>query len=222
MLPKFQSLGRDSGCSSLRSVALRRESHRFQSLGRDSGCSSSAAEEKQEQAKDVSIPRSGFWVFKQIRPSRSMRQTMCFNPSVGILGVQASINWWTTSGTRSVSIPRSGFWVFKRASTVSSPLSQSWFQSLGRDSGCSSSAEYSTHPATSLVSIPRSGFWVFKLGSHRRPRRRRHCFNPSVGILGVQATRQAAARTGLSVFQSLGRDSGCSSSSIVEPCIKSV
>ena len=38
--------------------------HRFQSLGRDSGCSSGNEPREERQGQDVSIPRSGFWVFK--------------------------------------------------------------------------------------------------------------------------------------------------------------
>ena len=111
---------------------------------------------------NVSIPRSGFWVFK---PPVLLRKTAIsnrFNPSVGILGVQARFalcpgsrmllfqSLGRDSGCssheaeqeaieeREVSIPRSGFWVFKpkRAAGRSWPLP--WFQSLGRDSGCSS------------------------------------------------------------------------------------
>ena len=37
----------------------------FQSLGRDSGCSSYAFCADLDGAIDVSIPRSGFWVFKR-------------------------------------------------------------------------------------------------------------------------------------------------------------
>ena len=38
---------------------------------------------------DVSIPQSGFWVFKHVDSRGSEDFYDCFNPSVGILGVQA-------------------------------------------------------------------------------------------------------------------------------------
>ena len=40
MNDEFQSLGRDSGCSSVLLIAASMLSSLFQSLGRDSGCSS--------------------------------------------------------------------------------------------------------------------------------------------------------------------------------------
>ena len=86
-----------------------------------------------------------------------------FNPSVGILGVQAD-------------------------GAIDDLVTLVEFQSLGRDSGCSSFAPVRPAPAQvdcfnpsvgilgvqacsrnesflviSIVSIPRSGFWVFKL-----------------------------------------------------------
>ena len=87
---RFQSLGRDSGCSSkppARSVSAEAW---FQSLGRDSGCSSANADTIHRPRRKVSIPRSGFWVFKL-----------------------SWARWRADCG--GVSIPRSGFWVFKPA-----------------------------------------------------------------------------------------------------------
>ena len=105
----------------------------FQSLGRDSGCSSQAAAQATLAYYCVSIPRSGFWVFKPARATRA----------------QAS---------RQVSIPRSGFWVFKLALKALVEGADPEFQSLGRDSGCSS-RRYSYELVTDItVSIPRSGF----------------------------------------------------------------
>ena len=40
------------------------EKAKFQSLGRDSGCSSTEDMVEKFEAWAVSIPRSGFWVFK--------------------------------------------------------------------------------------------------------------------------------------------------------------
>ena len=85
------------------------------------------------------------------------------------------------------------------------------FQSLGRDSGCSSLCAVLECYCFHVVSIPRSGFWVFKPEGQDAARTHRPSFNPSVGILGVQAARQSKAWLGQAKFQSLGRDSGCSS-----------
>ena len=86
----------------------------------------------------------------------------CFNPSVGILGVQAPV-------------------------------------------------KITSRMATVFVSIPQSGFWVFKRRMPLGLRRSRIRFNPSVGILGVQAELDKPM-PGLTIkFQSLSRDSGCSS-----------
>ena len=231
----FQSLGRDSGCSSVARRAAGCSVREFQSLGRDSGCSSLALTSMGLGSSLVSIPRSGFWVFKLPGSSWYPASYTSFNPSVGILGVQA----WTCQDCR---------WQAEE------------FQSLGRDSGCSSPQIRQGMGDPTRVSIPRSGFWVFKPGrgpnglhghpsfnpsvgilgvqARAAPDRpgRTTGFNPSVGILGVQASNenhQRTDRTGFnpsvgilgvqarptpsnaatsSPFQSLGRDSGCSSS----------
>ena len=134
----------------------------FQSLGRDSGCSSEWQGASDEYVHSVSIPRSGFWVFK-------------LEPGTG------------PTGEATVSIPRSGFWVFKPCCRTSTRGNDLKFQSLGRDSGCSSTSRR----------------WI-RL-------RKRQSFNPSVGILGVQARRTWWRNSRPGPFQSLGRDSGCSS-----------
>ena len=67
------------------------EMEKFQSLGRDSGCSSDDETAFVRLVIAVSIPRSGFWVFKH-----------------------PCTRHWPSGGGR-VSIPRSGFWVFKLA-----------------------------------------------------------------------------------------------------------
>ena len=109
----------------------------FQSLGRDSGCSSGGLVLSSLAAHHVSIPRSGFWVFKRDRLDLHHLILAGFNPSVGILGVQASL----------VKIR---------------PAVGLVFQSLGRDSGCSSYPAAAGLGLGGEVSIPRSGFWVFK------------------------------------------------------------
>ena len=138
-----------------------------------------------------------------------------------------------------VSIPRSGFWVFKHGQDSHGPQGRAGFQSLGRDSGCSSLHRRDGLAAAADVSIPRSGFWVFKrdppatrptpglrfnpsvgiLGVQAWPvtaaARRPSSFNPSVGILGVQASATRQERGHRSRFQSLSRDSGCSSFSFM-------
>ena len=90
------------------------DEQQFQSLGRDSGCSSTVSANTMVAAAVcfnpsvgilgvqaasvaffiamislVSIPRSGFWVFKLANDRRFKRALLGFNPSVGILGVQA-------------------------------------------------------------------------------------------------------------------------------------
>ena len=127
----------------------------FQSLGRDSGCSSLVGEPIGYNDIAVSIPRSGFWVFKHPNPSQTGVQLRSFNPSVGILGVQASRTCcqrlWPRrfqslgrdSGCSSI--------IFRPISTVST-----WFQSLGRDSGCSSYLrQSSSKPAPRFQSLGR-------------------------------------------------------------------
>ena len=188
---EFQSLGRDSGCSSLTSLKNSPSSLTFQSLGRDSGCSSGLTIGAVARLVHVSIPRSGFWVFKPTSTYRTTGPTSCFNPSVGILGVQAR------SGSRETETRR-------------------LFQSLGRDSGCSSHLRDAERYLIDAVSIPRSGFWVFKRRSSCGARCGRPSFNPSVGILGVQATTNLLYAMDIDLFQSLGRDSGCSSLRFVD------
>ena len=137
----------------------------------------------------VSIPRSGFWVFKLLQQLRHDDDVVGFNPSVGILGVQAG---------------QAGGTAAQRASGAS-------FNPSVGILGVQAAAVRGAGDPSRIVSIPRSGFWVFKLGpSCPRPRRRRG-FNPSVGILGVQATMPISTPNHSSGFQSLGRDSGCSS-----------
>ena len=115
---------------------------RFQSLGRDSGCSSLWTLPSVLEYTFVSIPRSGFWVFKLSHPLAFLGVSVSFNPSVGILGVQARLPYYL------------------HVIVIS-------FQSLGRDSGCSSQHTDGSGGQHHQVSIPRSGFWVFKRASDR-------------------------------------------------------
>ena len=135
----------------------------------------------------VSIPRSGFCSFKRFSWIAASGSEISFNPSVGILFIQARVSYpfrWD----RSVSIPRSGFCSFKLANADSGPSNPKPFQSLGRDS-----VHSSFNSTSSLYS------------SNSR-------FNPSVGILFIQAPNNSNRHQTSLEFQSLGRDSVHSSS----------
>ena len=134
----------------------------FQSLGRDSVHSSPTYLEKGERENGVSIPRSGFCSFKPHPATLRGAQTSRFNPSVGILFIQAN--------------PSSIF-----------PSVQEPFQSLGRDSVHSSFNVRLTREPRWAVSIPRSGFCSFKHQRRADQRWLEDRFNPSVGILFIQA-----------------------------------
>ena len=108
----FQSLNRDSGCSDLTASDQWGGCIQFQSLNRDSGCSDLATKLVEYNRLAVSIPQSGFWLFRLI-PYGAMDWVLVgFNPSIGILVVQTA-----PRGRR--------------------PLARRRFQSLNRDSGCS-------------------------------------------------------------------------------------
>ena len=207
----------------------------FQSLSRDSGCSSPYVCRGKSVGRGVSIPRSGFWVFKPVERRFNLISQICFNPSVGILGVQArqqqpgaaadpqfqslgrdsgcssSWDWLARKRSLVVSIPRSGFWVFKRSgcSLVHSPV-RSFNPSVGI-LGVQAAGAEARRGHAHAVSIPRSGFWVFKRKGSAMAGWSIAGFNPSVGILGVQAFCRGQTGVATSWFQSLGRDSGCSS-----------
>ncbi len=109
-----------------------------------------------------------------------------FNPSVGILGVQAHCTPATTSAL-------------------------AMFQSLSRDSRRSSQKFVDHLQLPCPVSIPQSGFSAFKPEVRRPPPAAMSRFNPSVGILGVQAFSRPADQRPYATFQSLSRDSRRSS-----------
>ena len=149
-------------------------------------------------------------MFKPPAPAPATATGPRFNPSVGILGVQANMLLAEIEAEAEVSIPRSGFWVFKRVqwrcgmwpAVVSIPRSGFWVFKH---------ANAAVHDAVGWVSIPRSGFWVFKQQRRARREKSHRSFNPSVGILGVQAVLMCRGSQSEGAFQSLGRDSGCSS-----------
>ncbi len=157
---------------------------RFQSLGRDSVCSSGTVEAFAQDDAGVSIPRSGFCLFKHSRWQLNTSYSIGFNPSVGILFVQAEAQTGEQYIYDEVSIPRSGFCLFK------------------------------LHPARDFlahqidVSIPRSGFCLFKPKSFPVGSISDVCFNPSVGILFVQAFGQRALPV-VSVGVSIPRSGFC-------------
>jgi len=117
-------------------------------------------------------------------------------------------------GVMSVSIPRSGFCSFKRYAPHCPQTILLWFQSLGRDSVHSSGEDLGEAVASTSVSIPRSGFCSFKLGALFSAMFDAYGFNPSVGILFIQALCAAQAKFRGLAFQSLGRDSVHSSSTV--------
>ena len=158
----------------------------FQSLGRDSVHSSPANRLLATGREIVSIPRSGFCSFKPDIRARRVPMQYGFNPSVGILFIQAAI----ISASNDISI---GFQSLGRDSVHSSVAREfvrvGWvsFQSLGRDSVHSSQFDSFAEICNDAVSIPRSGFCSFKRPKFQRRVPAKLSFNPSVGILFIQA-----------------------------------
>jgi len=85
----FQSLGRDSVHSSWFDSTRQLYLQRFQSLGRDSVHSSRNFPLHRATYHPVSIPRSGFCSFKLESSLNTVPGWTSFNPSVGILFIQA-------------------------------------------------------------------------------------------------------------------------------------
>ena len=110
---QFQSLGRDSGCSSWFVKKVPNQKYLFQSLGRDSGCSSNLATAQAMEEPAVSIPRSGFWVFKLVSSLSIVGPLTLFQSLGRDSGCSSALDALTQAGIYDVSIPRSGFWVFK-------------------------------------------------------------------------------------------------------------
>jgi len=161
----FQSLGRDSVHSSS-SLCRRSFQNLVVSIPRSGFCSFKRwPYPNSERYPLVSIPRSGFCSFKLLVAVLALVNFSRFNPSVGILFIQAVGS--QSRGCRPIK-----------------------FQSLGRDSVHSSLSAAQPQREHQLVSIPRSGFCSFK---PHRGRIRWHAgagFNPSVGILFIQARQQ--------------------------------
>jgi len=231
----FQSLGRDSVHSSSHTTVILLNTMSFQSLGRDSVHSSPGVYFQGFRARAVSIPRSGFCSFKPARRTRRATGPYGFNPSVGILFIQAS-NYDNIIPYFLVSIPRSGFCSFKlyaiqntlkysklfqslgRDSVHSSVVLKkqevlsAMFQSLGRDSVHSSVVGTPDRARFSLVSIPRSGFCSFKLC---RPGQLLNDVIVSIPRSGFCSFKLGLVQSLVAweEFQSLGRDSVHSSGS---------
>jgi len=158
----FQSLGRDSVHSSV-AAALRAPPFLCVSIPRSGFCSFKLQNEQSKRADFVvSIPRSGFCSFKRQRVAVVASRKIGFNPSVGILFIQAFTPLGGLPCVSHVSIPRSGFCSFKHHLEPAA----------SREAG---------------VSIPRSGFCSFKRRQKQWPDMESTGFNPSVGILFIQA-----------------------------------
>ena len=182
----FQSLGRDSVHSSSGGHPGGNLSAGFQSLGRDSVHSSCYARDRIGVYWRVSIPRSGFCSFKPRNSAHAVPYSACFNPSVGILFIQADTYRWYPRGLSSFN-PSVGI-LFIQAPLANPPRACGvQFQSLGRDSVHSSChrQQCPTHhrrfQSLGRDSVHSSFILAFQEALNRE------CFNPSVGILFIQA-----------------------------------
>ena len=130
----------------------------------------------------------------------------CFNPSVGILFIQARVAIRWRGGQYAVSIPRSGFCSFKRDSYRWYPYGLSSFNpSVG--------ILFIQAPKTRIKKLGIAGFnpsvGILFIQAHLfyNFQTVQYSFNPSVGILFIQARPSRQARFSVKRFQSLGRDS---------------
>ena len=161
----FQSLSRDGGGSSARTVQPSSNRMVFQSLSRDGGGSSPT-------------------------PSRPGSTGHSFNPSVGMAGVQAPLPLQDRIiPLKFQSLSRDGGGSSRIRGGGASRCTL--FQSLSRDGGGSSTITNITISQGLAVSIPQSGWRGFKRGSASNSGPNRSSFNPSVGMAGVQAYRQS-------------------------------
>ena len=136
----------------------------------------------------VSIPRSGFCSFKPCHSSVPCHRHASFNPSVGILFIQADR---VGSGRRRVDSfnPSVGILFIQAQGTVAalSDLAGGFNPSVGILFIQAIATARDVAGAT-LVSIPRSGFCSFKRCPIARAKLYSFRFNPSVGILFIQAS----------------------------------
>ena len=141
---------------------------------------------RRTRAQPVSIPRSGFCSFKPQSISLATPRMWCFNPSVGILFIQAVRCACCTTRVASFN-PSVGILFIQANHRGGQRPDQGPFQSLGRDSVHSSWLPLPVGPVLEVVSIPRSGFCSFKRSQSMPIVPVISCFNPSVGILFIQA-----------------------------------
>ena len=221
---RFQSLDRDSGPSDRSHPGVWRRDAEPVSIPRSGFWTfrhSAALASRIVFESLVSIPRSGFWTFRRsdsagewrvgqsvfqsldrdsgpsdlFRSSQHLHLSCCFNPSIGILGLQTPVPARRANGPAGVSIPRSGFWAFRLtdATRPSALLTGSnpsigilglqtgmrgrvagmpdWVHSIGI-LGLQTNCSCCPPGFCGNVSIPRSGFWAFRLkrggGKHCR------------------------------------------------------
>ena len=233
--PRFQSLGRDSVCSSAVVIVPEDVVLEFQSLGRDSVCSSQDSDTAKQEKEQVSISWARFCLFKLRHPQLPWQCRQSFNLLGEILFVQASWlclhQWhkvWFQSLGRDSVCSSSGLYQLLTAGAGGFNLlgeilfvqafgkrsqqnEQETFQSLGRDSVCSSVVLVNLAQDVLVVSISWARFCLFKRHPGEYHRRPHNGFNLLGEILFVQARRREPRKSVMPSFQSLGRDSVCSS-----------
>jgi len=213
--PLFQSLGRDSVHSSWVICYGLGSARRFQSLGRDSVHSSQPSGNFPEGNNGVSIPRSGFCSFKPVATHFTGGGSCCFNPSVGILFIQAGPSTHTRPLWRRFN-PSVGILFIQAALIWNASCGIMRFQSLGRDSVHSSGRLLGPVGLLACVSIPRSGFCSFKLLGRIFRQEYEAVSIPRSGFCSFKQKCLVGYSNGFRWFQSLGRDSVHSSEALVE------
>ena len=212
----FQSLGRDSVHSSLKREIMFDSRCSFQSLGRDSVHSSPRPRLHPLHPRGVSIPRSGFCSFKQNQAEESLVEGVGFNPSVGILFIQAHSHSWSCCCSEYRFNPSVGILFIQARDFGAGEHSRFGFNPSVGILFIQAYPERFHHALIPPVSIPRSGFCSFK------PRRGADGLGfgavfQSLGRDSVHSSRAAPApgQSKPARFQSLGRDSVHSSLDLV-------
>ena len=234
-LSQFQSLGRDSVCSSFHRLSPPLFSL-YVSISWARFCLFKLYYAPPPlQIQPVSISWARFCLFKPAWQAICAGQGASFNLLGEILFVQAGRQRISESGrfrfqslgrdsvcsspawqpTRSsslfVSISWARFCLFKHEYDLALSSDNFEFQSLGRDSVCSSYPTSVPMPETTTVSISWARFCLFKLRALALSTYIMCSFNLLGEILFVQARWQHMKDRGDAPFQSLGRDSVCSS-----------
>jgi len=159
---------------------------RFQSLGRDSVCSSNCHNRGVALAKPVSISWARFCLFKLSSFITSSLFIIRFNLLGEILFVQALLR--PSSSANSASFNLLGEILFVQACMASNlRWARGQFQSLGRDSVCSSREAANKRERQIQVSISWARFCLFKPGLATHSIFVIICFNLLGEILFVQA-----------------------------------